>query len=119
VLDEALWGTAGIEQEARRISDPWEDVLRDMPKAAVIREFKDGFHREKEVQIIHRDDEADEDRVAAPDVLEYLLKIAPGAQQTGHAMRLSAVMRKLGWERPVNGNVTVGGKRVKGYLRRS
>jgi hypothetical protein len=29
------------------------------------------------------------------------------------------VMRKLGWERPINGNVTIGGKRVKGYFRAS
>jgi predicted P-loop ATPase len=119
VLDEALWGTAGIEQEARRISDPWEDVLRDMPEVVEHSYFKDGFWRVEEVRIIHRDDEANEDRVAALDVLEYLLKISPGAQQTGQAMRLSAVMRKLGWERPLNGNLTVGGKRVKGYLRRS
>jgi len=51
--------------------------------------------------------------------LEYLLKISPGTQQTGHSMRLSTVMRKLGWERPINGNVTIGGKRVKGYFRGS
>ena len=56
-------------------------------------------------------------RVAAADILEYLLKIPPGSQQTGHSMRLSTVMRKLGWERPINGNVTIGGKRVKGYFR--
>lgn len=119
VLDEALWGEAGIEQEARRITDPWEDVLRDMPEVAAVREFKDGYWREEKVQIIYRDDEAGEDRVAAADLLEYLLKIPPGAQQTGHSMRLSAVMRKLGWDRPGNGNLTIGDKRVKGYFRRS
>jgi predicted P-loop ATPase len=119
VLDEALWGTAGIEQEARRISDPWEDLLRDMPEIAKDRYFKDGYWRVEEVQIIHRDEEAGEDRVAAPDVLEHLLKIPPGTQQTGHSMRLSTVMRKLGWERPTNGNLTVGSTRVKGYFRRS
>jgi predicted P-loop ATPase len=119
VLDEALWGTAGIEQEARRTTDPWEDLLRDMPKVAVVREFKDGFWRQEDVQIIYRDEEAGEDRVAAADVLEYLLKIPPGTLQTGHSMRLSTVMRNLGWERPHNGNVTVGSKRLKGYLRRS
>jgi len=119
VLDEALWGEAGIEQEARRITDPWEDVLRDMPKVAVLREFKDGFWRQEDVQIIYRDEDAEEDRVAAADVLEYLLKIPPGAQQTGHSMRLSTVMRKLGWDRPGNGNLMIGDKRVKGYFKRS
>ena len=119
VLDEALWEAAAVEQEARRVTDPWEDVLRDIPEVAVVREYKDGFWREKDEQIIHRGDGAGEDRVAAADILEYLLKIPPGTQQTGHSMRLSTVMRKLGWERPINGNVTIGGKRVKGYFRGS
>src|SRR6516164_8675900 len=119
VLDEALWGAAAVEQEARRVTDPWEDVLRDIPEVAVVREYKDGFWREKDEQIIHRGDGAGEDRVAAADILEYLLKIPPGTQQTGHSMRLYTVMRKLGWERPINGNVTIGGKRVKGYFRGS
>ena len=94
-------------------------MLRDIPEVAVVREYKDGFWREEDVQIIHRGDDVGEDRVAAADILEYLLKIPPGTQQTGHSMRLSTVMRKLGWERPINGNVTIGGKRVKGYFRGS
>jgi predicted P-loop ATPase len=119
VLDEALWGAAAVEQEARRVTDPWEDVLRDVPEVAVVREHKDGFWREKDVRIIHSGDDAGEDRVAAADILEYLLKVPPGTQQTGHSMRLSTVMRKVGWERPNNGNLTIGGKRMKGYFRRS
>jgi predicted P-loop ATPase len=119
VLDQALWGEAGIEQEARRMTDPWEDVLGDMPKFVDVREFKDGYWREKNVQIIYSHSESGEDRVAAADVLEYLLKIPPGSQQTGHTMRLAHVMRKIGWARPDNGNVTIGGKRVKGYFKRS
>jgi predicted P-loop ATPase len=118
VLDERLWGEAGKQQEARRIRDPWEDVLRDMPEVAEKSYFKDGFWREKEVRIIHRDDIAKEDRVAAPDILEYFLKVPPGSQTTAHTMRLSTVMKKLGWERHDNGNLVVGGKRVKGYFRR-
>jgi hypothetical protein len=60
-----------------------------------------------------------EDRVAANDVLEHVLKIPPGNQTPAQTMRLSTVMRKLGWERPNNGNVTIGGKRMKGYFRAS
>src|SRR6516164_7535485 len=41
VLDKALWGEAGQEQEARRVRDPWEDLLRDMPLIAEDRYFKD------------------------------------------------------------------------------
>lgn len=122
VLDEALWGEAGIEQEARRITDPWEDALRIVPEwvTVIVREVSGaGFqeYKERDVRIVHRED--DEDRVAAADLLEHVLKILPGNQRTEHSMRLSAVMRKLGWDRPSNGNLTVGGKRVKGYFRRS
>ena len=89
-----------------------------MPETAGISYFKDGFRREQEVQIIHRDDVAKDDRVAASDLLEHVLKIPPASQRIEHSMRLSAVMRKLGWERPNNGNVMVGGRRAKGYFRR-
>jgi predicted P-loop ATPase len=118
VLDETLWAEAGLEQEARRISDPWEDVLRDMPVVVEHSYFKDGFTRREEIPIIHRDEAAQEERVAASDVLEHVLKILPGSQRTEHSMRLSAVMRKVGWDRTNNGNLTVGGNRVKGYFRR-
>ena len=117
VLDEALWGTAGIEQEARRNSDPWEDSLRDMPEIAKHSYFKDGSWREEDVRIIH--DEGDQLRVAAADILEHILKIPVANVRQDHSMRLSTVMRKLGWERPGNGNVIVGGTRVKGYFKRS
>jgi predicted P-loop ATPase len=117
VLDEALWGTAGIEQEARRISDPWEDLLCDMPEIAKHSYFKDGFWREEEVRIIH--DDGEQHRVAAADILEHILKIPAANVRPDHSMRLAAVMHKLDWERPNNGNLTIGGKRVKGYFRRS
>jgi predicted P-loop ATPase len=120
VLDEALWAEAGVEQEKRRISDPWEDVLRAIPKyvTVIVREVnRDGFPqlKEKDVWIIHRD--GDEDRVSAPEVLEHVLKILPGTQRTEHGMRLSNVMKQLGWQRHDNGYVTINGKRVKGYFR--
>ena len=79
--------------------------------------MKDGFWRSEEVQIIHR--EGDQLRVAAADILEYVLKIQAANVRSDHSMRLSVVMRKLGWERPNNGNVTIGGKRVKGYFKGS
>ena len=42
---------------------------------------------------------------------------SPGTQRTEHGMRLSNVMKQLGWQRPSNGYVTIDGKRVKGYFR--
>ena len=116
VLDKALWGEAGQEQEARRVSDPWEDLLRDMPLIAEDSYFKDGFWRVKEVRIIH--DDGGQHRVAAADILEYILKISAANVRPDHSMRLSVVMRKLGWDRATNGYVTIDGDRVKGYFRK-
>ena len=88
-----------------------------MPLIAEDSYFKDGFWRVKEVRIIH--DDGGQHWVAAADILEYILKIPAANVRPDHSMRLSAVMRKLGWERPNNGNVTIGGKRVKGYFKGS
>jgi hypothetical protein len=75
--------------------------------------------KEKDVRIIHRDDSIGDEKVSAAEIMEHLLKIEVGNQRTDHAMRLSNVMRKLGWERPSNGYVTIAGHgRVKGYFRK-
>jgi predicted P-loop ATPase len=125
VLDEALWGEAGIQQEARRVTDPWEDTLRNMPEVVttLVREPSPYtgtlMLKEKDVRIIHRDDSIGDEKVSAAEIMEHLLKIEVGNQRTDHAMRLSNVMRKLGWERPSNGYVTIAGHgRVKGYFRK-
>jgi predicted P-loop ATPase len=73
VLDEALWGEAVIEQEARRVTDPWEAILKEIPRVVTIQEYKHGFHREKDVQIIYL--EGSHDRVSAADLLQYILNI--------------------------------------------
>jgi len=93
VLDEKLWRKAADEQEERRVNDPWECALREIPDWVTIREYKDGFNREKDVQIIYLDD--NEDKVTASDLLEHILKILPGNQTTVHSMRLSNVMKHL------------------------
>ena len=52
-------------------------------------------------------------------MLEYVLGIQPGSQTTQHSMRLSTVMKKLGWERAKNGYLTIPGiGREKGYYRK-
>jgi hypothetical protein len=38
-------------------------------------------------------------------------------QVTALSMRLSTVMKRLGWERTTNGKVTIQGKQVRGYFR--
>jgi hypothetical protein len=118
VLDEALWGEAGIEQEARRVTDPWEDILRNMPELTTYGYWKDGVRHEGLRRIIHHD--GDEDKVIASHLLEYVLGIQPGNQTTQHTMRLSTVMKNVGWQRPKNGYVSITGLgRMKGYFRNS
>ena len=113
-----MWPDAGIEQEKRRVKDPWEDVLENMPEV-VEKRIWDG---EREVYIItdhhiiiHVDDQ---ERVASDAILAHVLKIPIGQQSTADAMRLATVMKLLGWQRPSNGKITIEGRRVQGYFRR-
>jgi predicted P-loop ATPase len=117
VLDEALWGAAADEQEARRVTDPWEDILRNMPALSTYGYWKDGARHEGTRTIIYHD--RDEEKVIAAHVLEYVLGIQPGSQTTQHSMRLSTVMKKVGWERAKNGYLSIPGiGREKGYYRK-
>jgi len=118
-LDESMWGDAAVEQEARRVKDPWEDILAEIPEKI---DFDIGDHLVdvRTITIIRRyapTNETTEERVASNDILTYVLKIPIGQQEKRHTMKLADVMRHLGWERPPNGNVTIAGKQVKGYSR--
>lgn len=95
VLDEALWAAAAVEQEKRRVRDVWEETLAEMQGQVI-----DG-----------------EERVSSSFILNEYFEIPPGQQTQGLGMRLSNVMRKLGWQRHENNNVTIDGKAVKGYFR--
>jgi hypothetical protein len=116
-LDERLWGEAGIEQEARRVTDPWEEILRNMPELTTYCYWRDGARHEGTRTIIY--DDGIEEKVIASHVLQYVLGIEPGNQTTQQGMRLSTVMKKVGWERPKNGYVSILGiGREKGYYRK-
>jgi predicted P-loop ATPase len=117
VLDEKLWGEAAVEQEARRVTDPWEDILRNMPQLTPYGYWKDGSRHEGTRTITHYDEH--EEKVIGSHVLEYVLGIQPGNQTTQHTMRQSTVMKKLGWERAKNGYVSIPDiGRQKGYSRK-
>ena len=121
VLDEFLWPAATIEQEARRVRDPWEDFLAEIPEEVEVRYWENGEIETKTVKIIHRfamTNTIEEERVASSDLLTHVLNVPIAQQETRHMMKLSNVMRQLGWERPSNGNVTIETKRRKGYFRR-
>jgi Virulence-associated protein E/RepB DNA-primase from phage plasmid len=117
VLDEALWGDAGIEQEQRRTKDPWEGLLEHIPMWWDTIEGYDDDHRpvKKAVLVIHLVD--DQEVVSAATILKHLLEIPIGHQTPATTMRLSTVMKQLGWQRHKNGYVSINRERVKGYFR--
>jgi predicted P-loop ATPase len=117
-LDESMWSTAEAEQEKRRVKDPWEAVLADMPVEVEERYYDDTWKTYRSIahRIIHLD--VDQERVATADLLLHALKIEVKHQTPAQMMRLANVMKKLGWERPSGGKVTINGKRVQGYFRR-
>jgi len=116
VLDKALWGKAGEEQEARRVIDPWENTLSRLQEIMPYRNYHDGVLHDGTRKIIYQ--EGDEEKVRTADLLQHVLDIPLGNQQVGQTMRLSNVMKKIGWDRATNGYVTIDGDRVKGYFRK-
>jgi predicted P-loop ATPase len=119
VLDESLWPLAGIEQEARRVHDAWEDPLSDIQPEVTDVYYKNvngvPTREERQVHITFNID--GKECVAAATLFEHILRIPISHQTPGTPMRLSQVMKKVGWQRHKNGYVTIGGKRVKGYYR--
>lgn len=122
-LDPSLWGAAGIEQDARRIRDPWEDTLDEMPTHATTNhldrsEFHYVRHGEAEpigaIRIIHRIGQRE--YVATGTVVKYVLQVPNERLTAATTMRLGTVMRQIGWERDAN-KITIDGKQVRGYWR--
>ena len=133
-IDEALWPDAGAEQEKRRVKDPWEDIVADMPthwyegslhgrvttvhldEAALEPKDKDENGKPQFYKrVIHQ--EPDLEVVSSADVLTFVLGVPVAQQHNGHAMRLAQVMKHTGWDRGTDGRVTINGKQVRGYFR--
>ncbi|MBR1276111.1 virulence-associated E family protein [Bradyrhizobium sp. AUGA SZCCT0283] len=113
----SLWDDAVEAQEHRRVKDTWEPILANLSPEETVYAVNDrtpgGF--EKKVVVVHVID--DQWRVATKDLLDTVLGLRPAQQETRHAMRLSAVMKNIGWERTSNGKVTIDGEQVYGYYR--
>jgi predicted P-loop ATPase len=92
VLPPGLWAAAAIEQEGRLEDDPWQEKL------AIVRGRATG----------------EEVRVHTAELLGELLGIPLERQHNGHAKRLTALMRALGWE---PGKFKVAGKTIRGFYR--
>jgi hypothetical protein len=104
-LPQDLWAAAGVEQEARRISDTWEDVVDDLGLVpgqgepggkCIIRQV--GY----------------EQRIATIDYFKCALDMPGWRHNRFDALRLADSMRARGWERAV---IKVRGKAVNGYRR--
>jgi hypothetical protein len=95
VLDEKLWPAAAAEQEKRRIKDPWEEQLTDIPKNVDV--YQHGSKVPDTIKVIHN--VANKEFVSSADVLTYVLKVPIDRQDRHHSMRLADTMKRLGWER--------------------
>jgi len=120
VLDESLWDAAAIEQEKRRVIDPWEDALARIP------EYIDDYQSfttgdTVRARIIHREPDrlgSVMEKVESNDLLVQVLRVPPGILDTRHFMKLATVMKRLGWDRADNGKVSITGRgQVRGYFR--
>jgi predicted P-loop ATPase len=123
VLDKKLWPAVGEEQEKRRVKDPWEDILNNIPTHVY-----HGLYGPTEFSYAKKGDDVSilgtqirylsKDRscemVASADLLKYVLNIPTQQQTNAHGMRVAAVMKRLGWE---HGRVFINGGQVKGYRR--
>jgi predicted P-loop ATPase len=119
ILDKALWPDAEDEQEKRRVKDPWEDIVEDIPD---IVPRLGGDLGNSTIQLVHctADDATGhhEERVASADLLLHLLRIPAAQQKDFYSVRLAKAMKRAGWQRSSNQKVTINGKRVRGYFRR-
>lgn len=98
-LDKSLWADAAREQEARRVLDPWEEILAEIPEYA-----------------IHGGDNENEERVVSSELLTQVLGLPVATQNEGHWRRLSTIVKRNGWERTKT-SFWLGGKKVRGYWR--
>ena len=124
VLDKKLWPAVGEEQEKRRVKDPWEDILANIPTHTEFGLYGNRieFSYAKKgddvsnlgTQIRYRSKDKSCEMVASADLLKYVLNIPTQQQTNAHGMRVAAVMKREQWEkRPV----FINGKQVKGYSR--
>ena len=93
-LDPSLWEDARQAQEQRRVVDPWEDILVNLPDTVNIQER----YETRSLKIVHRSGDGFE-RVASADVLEHVLGIPRGQQTSAHGQRLAKAMEHAGWGR--------------------
>jgi Virulence-associated protein E len=98
-LPPHLWGAAGAVQEARRETDPWEDLLARAKPEFQIQAASGGW----------------EERSSSRYLLMGVLTLDAGKANTPAGKRLATCMRKLGWSGPEK--MWINGEEVRGYAR--
>jgi hypothetical protein len=100
VLPKSLWATAAAQQEARRASDPWEDVLADV-KGTLCTNPASG---------------APEHRVLTDELFTELGMVVAKDRTDYGAKRIASCMLRLGWTRA--GMIRVGTNRKgRGFVK--
>lgn len=99
-LPKELWATAGEEQEKRRLSHPWEDILATVTG--------------DKYPVPGRDDQH-EQRILSGDVFGRYLRLEPSKQNGWTGKTVKQIMRRLGWEH--RHAVRIGGRVSAGYVR--
>jgi hypothetical protein len=111
-LDESLWGDAEIEQEARRLTHPWEDILAQVHgyPSPVISDWAGAG-------IILNGSPADyhEERIHSAEVLTSKLDIEISRQTAQQGKIAKRIMLRLGWQHTIN--LHMGAHQGKGYWR--
>jgi len=110
-IPEYLWADAAEAQEDRRVADPWEARLVNLPEGILVDAEKP---TERWVQIVHRC-EGGELRVAAGTLMTYALCVPVERQTSQVGRRLAVVMKKLGWKRHDSRKVWIEGGSVAGF----
>ena len=102
VLDAALWVDAAAAQEDRRVIDPWEDELMNLP---------DGLMKEvKEYGTTWQ-------TITNVAIHDHLGGHRGATMNSGAGRKIAEIMRRLGWERTYLKDAV--GAKVRGYRRRT
>jgi hypothetical protein len=107
-LPEALWPAAALEQEQRRLPDPWEVLLAQLSAAVAdgpMKGFGNGI-----VHVVNG-----QERVASAVIFKHVLEIPAGQLHNGHSKHLADCMRVLGWKAGV---FKIDGQTTRGYTRK-
>lgn len=90
-LPRELYDEAAKEQEKRRVTDPWRDIIEDALGDL-------------------------QGKVVAEDIWRLLDNGQKSRRTQNDNVRLGAIMRELGWRRPESG-IKARGRRVRGYVK--